>query len=362
MQNNLGEIFIPALNYFFKKYKNQGGTQKKLADRVGITQAYMSAVLKGSKTASLELQNQLANILYGPYEEFLAIGRRLKNGLDPEIVIQGDKGDGVEALIAKLSHYVVDHKRIEKDLLESREKYQDIILTSSDMIFETDRDLNFTFLAGEVEEVTGRKIEEIIGESPHDFLDENEKVRIKGLEAAAIRDHSIMDTVVTLKVNNEKRCGQLTAKPVYDDKGDFTGFRGTYKDTTEKEMLKERLDYECWLISEALESITAGIGIVILDKNNRIIRHNSTYIRMFEVPEEIIRENNPRKTFNWVKNKMKDPEGFMQTSTMVLSRPEKFIHEFDLVDGRRIRRVAMPMLRGGELVGRNIVIYDLTSG
>ena len=82
--NDLREIFVLALNYFFKKYKTKGGTQKRLTDRLDVTQSYISAVLKGSKTASLELQNQLPNILYGSYEEFLAIGRRIQNGLDPQ--------------------------------------------------------------------------------------------------------------------------------------------------------------------------------------------------------------------------------------------------------------------------------------
>jgi len=361
MMNDLGEIFVLALNYFFKKYKAKGGTQKRMADRLGITQSYISAVLNGSKTASLELQNQLANILYGPYEEFLTIGRRIKNGLDPELVMRDDMEEGVEALIAKLSHYVVDHQRIEKDLVESREKFQDIILTSSDMIFEMDSALKFTFLAGKVEEITGRNAEEILGNPPHDFLDENEKTRIKELEEVSIRDRSIMDCTVSLRVNNDTKHGQLTAKPLYDDRGEFTGFRGAYKDITEKVMLKEKLEYESWLLGAAMES-TELVGFLIMDKNNKIIKYNSVYKRMFDVPDAILQENNPRKTFAWVKTKMQDPDNFMKTSIKVLSRAEKFIHEFDLADGRRIRRVAVPLFREGELAGRHIVIFDITAG
>ncbi len=65
MSQDLQEIFVLALNYFYKKYKAKGGTQNKLARRLGITQSYVSAVLNGSKTASLELQDQLAGVLYG---------------------------------------------------------------------------------------------------------------------------------------------------------------------------------------------------------------------------------------------------------------------------------------------------------
>lgn len=358
MKNDLGEIFLLALNYFYKKYKAKGGTQNKMADRLGITQSYISAVLNGSKTASLELQNQLANILYGPYEEFLVIGRRIKNGLDPELFIRDDKEEGVETLIAKLSHYVVDHQRIEKDLVQSREKFEDIILTSSDMIFEMDRDLKFTFLAGKVEEVTGRNVEEMLGKNPLDFLDENEKARIKALIDDSIRDHSILDCIISLTMNNERRYRQLTSKPLYGDKGRFTGFRGAYKDITEQILLKKKLEYEFWLMSAAMESIDT-VGLVILDKNNKIIKCNNVYKRMFDIPGEVLQENNPSKTFAWVKTKMKDPDSFMQISRMVLSKAEKFAHEFDLADGRRIRRIAAPLFRDDELDGRLIMIYDM---
>ncbi len=359
MMSDLGENFVRALNYFFKKYKAKGGTQKRMAESLGITQSYLSAVLKGTKTASLELQNQLANILYGPYEEFLVIGRRIKNGLDPELVMRDDREEGVEALIAKLSHYVVDHQRIEKDLVKSREKLQDIILTSSDMIFEMDGDLKFTFLAGKVEETTGRTEEKLLGTSPHDMLDDNERARINKLEEVSIRDHSIMDCTVSFMVNNERRFGQLTAKPLYDDRRKFIRFRGAYKDITEKVLLKEKLEYESWLVTAAMES-TEWVALLIMDKNNKIIKYNSVYKRMFDIPDAILQENNPRKSFAWIKTKMRDPDYFMQVSLKVLSKAEKFIHEFELADGRRIRRVALPLFREGELAGRHIVIFDIT--
>jgi PAS domain S-box-containing protein len=359
MKNDLGEIFLLALNYFYKKYKAKGGTQNKMADRLGITQSYISAVLNGSKKASLELQNQLANILYGPYEEFLVIGRRIKNGLDPELVILDEQDEGVETLIAKLSHYVVDHQRIEKDLVQSREKFEDIILTSSDMIFEMDRDLKFTFLAGKVEEVTGRNVEEMLGKNPLDFLDENEKARIKALTDDSIRDHSILECIISLTISNERRYRQLTAKPLYEDKRRFTGFRGAYKDITEQILLKKKLEYESWLLSAAMES-TEWVGLVILDKNNRIIKYNSTYKSMFEIPDELLKENNARKNFAWIKTRMRDPDNFMQVSSIVLAHAEKFTHEFDLVDGRRIKRVVVPLFREEELAGRHVIIYDIT--
>ncbi|MEN8232122.1 MAG: PAS domain S-box protein [Thermodesulfobacteriota bacterium] len=358
MKNDLGEIFLLALNYFYKKYKAKGGTQNKLADRLGITQSYISAVLNGSKTASLELQNELANILYGPYEEFLLIGRRIRNGLDPKLGIQGED-EGVESLIAKFSHYVIDHQRIEKELVQSREKLRDIILTSNDMIIEMDRDMRFTSLDGNVEEVTGMSEVEMLGQNFFEYLDENERARIQALTEVSIRDHSIMECTLFLTVNNERNYRQLTAKPFYDDRGQFAGFKGTCKNITKQVQSQEELEHNSWLISTVMES-TEWVGLLIMNEKNKIIKYNSVYKKIFEIPDEILQENNPRKTYAWVKTRMRDPDNFMKTTLEVLSKAEKFTHEYDLVDGRRIRRVALPLFRDGELAGRHVLFYDIT--
>ncbi len=84
------------------------------------------------------------------------------------------------------------------------------------------------------------------------------------------------------------------------------------------------------------------------------------YKKMFGIPEELLQENNPRKNLEWVKSLMSDQDYFMQLSLQVLKQEKKYTHEFDLLDGRRIRRVSLPLFRDSELVGRNILLYDIT--
>jgi len=360
MNEDLHEIFKLAAKHFFKKYKDKGGSQAKLAQKLEVTQPYISSVLTGSKNASLDLQSQVAGVLYhGPFEEFLAIGRRIKNGLDPEIHLQKAANDSVETLIARLSHYVVDHQRIEKELTQSNMKLQDIILTGSDMVFEMDRNLRFTFLAGKIEEATGKSEKEMLGQNPLEYVDESQKSKLVVLIDKSIQDHSIMKTIVSLTVNNEKKYRQLTAKPIYDEKGEFFGFRGSYKDITEEVEAKEKLEYKSWLILAAMES-TDWVGLVLMDKDNKIIINNSVYKRMFGIPDEILQENNPLENINWIKSMMLKPDYFIKKSSIIFKKAEKFTHEFDLVDGRRIRRIVLPLLKNDELAGRQVIFYDIT--
>lgn len=132
MENDLKIIFKLASRYFYKKYREAGGNQERLAEKLGVSQSYISSVMSGSKLASLELQSRIARILSGRhYEDFLTIGRRIKNGLEPEINEVKENNESAESLIARLSHYVVDHQRIERKLIEKQWLLQEALNTAS---------------------------------------------------------------------------------------------------------------------------------------------------------------------------------------------------------------------------------------
>ena len=124
MNSDLQDIFKLAAKYFYKKYKKKGGSQAEIAQKIGVTQSYVSAVINGSRNASLDLLNQVASILYGPFDEFLAVGRRIQKGLEAEPTEKPEPVGNVEKLIAQLTHYVMDHQRIEKELANTKDFYK----------------------------------------------------------------------------------------------------------------------------------------------------------------------------------------------------------------------------------------------
>jgi PAS domain-containing protein len=363
MAAEMQEIFILALNYLYKNYKTKGGTQNKLARRLGITQSYVSAVMNGSKKASLELQEQLAEVLYGPYEEFLAIGRRLKNGLDPEFIIQGSQDEGVEKLVNRLSHYVMDHQRIEKQLVETKNFYETIVEKLQSGVMVTDENDKITFINSWLVDKYGvprKTLEET-------YVPDMDKVFPKGrfenilhyyVMAKETLDPQEFHNVAVISPAGREAYRSGWCIPNVDHR-QYKGMIVTVGDMTEQTMLKKKLEEETWLMRAAMES-TDWVGWVILDKANRIIKYNSIYREMFGIPEKLLHENTPRKNLEWVKNMMQNQDHFMRLSFQVLKQEKKFVHEFDLLDGRRIRRVALPLFRDGELVGRNILLYDIT--
>ena len=164
MKDDMQVVFKLAAWYFLKKYREKGGTQARLAKKLGVTQSYVSSVITGSKSASLELQSRIAHILSGKKnEEFLTIGRRIKNGLDPEIHDVKEVKDSVESLIARLSHYVVDHQRIEGELMNMRDFYEKIVENLQSGVIVSDANDAITYLNRFMEKLIGVEAEKIIG-------------------------------------------------------------------------------------------------------------------------------------------------------------------------------------------------------
>ena len=360
MQNELHELFLLATRFFYKGYKQSGGSQGKLAERLGITNSYLSSVVSGARKASLELQNQIANTLYGPYDKFLLVGRRIKEGLDPIKEEKKEPADPVEKLLAQLTHYVMDHQRIEKELQVSEEKYRDISLTSGDMIFEMDKNFKFVYLSGRVQEVTGRSPEEILGKHFSDFLDSGENARLQELIKKSIEKRSIMDTVITISTDHEKKHRHIIAKPVFNSDGEFTGARGTYRDITNRKRLEKEIGQQNWLLQVALDSVE-NCGIVIADAQNNALKWNIEYKRMLEHTDKVLKTRNTLKYIEETRNKVADPEQFNRDIKQVAQSKKEIMHTYLLLDGRTIERKVIPLFKDDVLVGRIAHLRDITN-
>lgn len=128
MDESFSEIYMLASKYFYKEFKRFGGSQKKIAKELGVTPSYVSAVMSGSRSASLQLFEKIAFILSKkPLDEFLGTGRRIKSGLPPRKEEETAFSDSPEELISKLTYYVVDHHRIKKALEEEQWLFQEAI-------------------------------------------------------------------------------------------------------------------------------------------------------------------------------------------------------------------------------------------
>ena len=361
MAYELHDLFQHAAKFFYKRYKSQGGgSQKELADKLGITQSYLSSVINGSRTASLEMHSKIANILYGPYDKFLKAGRRLKDGLDPLEEEKPDPFDSVENLIAHLTHYVMEQQLIHRQLRISEEKFRDISLTSGDMIFELDKDMKISFVAGNIEQTTGKTQNDVLGTRFSDYLDESEKERLAPMIEESIKNNSIVNTVLKIKSDGQEYFRHVIARPVLSqDSREFKGFRGTYRDITEQRKLEKELNEQMYLFQSGID-IFEEDGLLFINKNNKILRWNQHYVDLIGYPKKVLETRDLNIFLKYLKPLIADLEEYEQGLQEAMGSKDDTLHYCRFKDGRTIRRQVYPMYRDDQLYGRILRIRDVT--
>lgn len=289
MKDDLNELFRLAARFFLKKYKAQGGSQKKLAKELGVSQAYLSTILRGSKSASIDLYSRIASRLYGPLDKFIGVGRRIKNGLEPlekeEPEIKSSEQEGVESLIARLTHYVVEHQRTEKKLEQLTEHYKLIMENIQTGVLVMNRDHVVTFANKHMEELSNLTVDKIVGTSPLRVDKQIPEIDIceftqKYKEAAKKLDKTFFrDLVLEVPRENLRYDSGWMIPLIHDDQ--FDGMICTVWDNTTSYSLSK-------VLMLTLDHDQRGIGIAVQSKPGaplEIYFLNKTFKKIFSMPK-----------------------------------------------------------------------------
>ena len=274
MGSDLQEIFRLAAKYFYKKYKKTGGSQAEIARSLGVTQSYVSAVMSGSRTASLDLLNNIANILYGPFDEFLAVGRRIQKNLEPEPDEKPKTDDSVENLIARLTYYVMDHQRIEKELGHTKTFYEEIVQNLQSGVIVTDSSDNIFFVNSMMSAITGIPPNRLLGLNILTLTEEFPGLEYTEFSQYYARAQKELQPlfyenirIMTPEGNRVSLSGWLIPKSD-DNNGTYDGMTCTIRDTTKSQELM-------MLLKMTLDNSPYAIGIS--KKRSGSGSHGTTY-------------------------------------------------------------------------------------
>ncbi len=360
MKDELQEVFKLAARYFFKKYREKGGTQGRLAEKLGVTQSYVSSVITGNKSASLDLQGQIAHILSGKkYEEFLAIGRRIKNGLDPEFDDAKKVDESVESLIARLTYYVVDHQRIEGELVSTRDFYEKIVESLQSGVIVSDANDDITFLNSYMEKLIGVEAEKIIGTNQ---LVRNERFPDRNLDAVLFfyrKAKEIMEpqfyenTLVTTSGGNEL---WLTGWMIpMKEKNQYNGMICTMRDMTQLQKLNQSL-------MATLEYADFPVGLALQDHEKGPVASfhmNKPALKLFNIEQYDLTQDikaSMQKTAEMLEN---GDEWLMQTGRN-FKGTEQATMEITFKDGRKYTWDSRALRDAdGSYCGRYVTIKEI---
>lgn len=167
-----------------------------------------------------------------------------------------DENGEVTGLIG-FSEDITERKRMEDALRESKKKYQDLIETNYDFIWEMDSLGRYTYCSPQMEKLWGIKPAEMIGKTPFDVMPPSEKKESLERFKEMANSPKSFSGLQTTAYDSQNRLVflEISLVPFFDDQGRLLGYRGITRDITERKKAEKDLQRQASLIDLSPDAI-----------------------------------------------------------------------------------------------------------
>jgi len=258
---------------------------------------------------------------------------------------------------------ITERKRAEQALRQSEEKYRLLAEQSADVIYRLNiENEQFTYVNPSAERIFGYTSQEISSLKVRDVLTLESYARqreglLKAL-ASSRRSPEIMELEAVCKDGHTLPI-EIHASFILNEQGNPVEILGVARDITERKRAEGQIKYALSLLNATLES-TAD-GILVVDREGKIVSFNQKFVHMWHIPESIIASRDDNRALEFVLDQLKDPESFLVKVRKLYNQPTA--ESFDLLefkDGRVFERYSQPQWVGEQSVGRVWSFRDVT--
>ncbi len=140
---------------------------------------------------------------------------------------------------------VVGRKNTEKALQHSEQRFRQLVAMSSDWYWEQDAALRFVNITGGIGEKGGIPPEQLIGRTRWETVEGMEASSWGRAHIAKVMAHEPFDELeyATRDEYGELRWFCVNGEPIFDERGQFTGYRGTGTDITARKLTEQRIQH-----------------------------------------------------------------------------------------------------------------------
>jgi PAS domain S-box-containing protein len=185
--------------------------------------------------------------------------------------------------VGTLTHYVVfikdisDRKSVEEELKVSETRYRQVAEHSRTVVWETDTEGLFTYISPVTETVLGYRAEELIDKKHFfDLFPEESREMQKSTGITFMQEQRTLTNYENRAVRKDGKTIWLSsnAVPAYDEKGVYSGYRGTENEITARKIAEEELKKFRTVADQA------NYGIAISETNGKLIYVNQEFAKM----------------------------------------------------------------------------------
>ncbi|MBC8280910.1 MAG: PAS domain S-box protein [Chloroflexi bacterium] len=150
--------------------------------------------------------------------------------------------DGIGTLLENAELYqqmmseLDQRQKTEEALRESESRFRALAENTSDVMWELDASLKYTFCSPNIKEITGYEPAEMIGNSPFNYVPIADAVRMREVFGELIEKQEpfqLIEHIVNHR-DGSQYILESSGMPIFDHSGRFAGFRGVDRDVTER--------------------------------------------------------------------------------------------------------------------------------
>jgi len=156
----------------------------------------------------------------------------------------GAANDRATKELATIRKSLAEKRRIIQLLLESENRYRDLVETSHDLIWTTDAQGRFIYLNAAANAIFGLSARDLVGRCFFDFEANPSHVSNRRFLATLKRNGEAKHYLTRLvTAAGENRWIGINARVMLDDNGAICGIRGTARDITEEHLATQRIEH-----------------------------------------------------------------------------------------------------------------------
>ncbi|MFK7815345.1 MAG: EAL domain-containing protein [Gammaproteobacteria bacterium] len=146
-----------------------------------------------------------------------------------------------------VSTNITQHRIAKEKLIQSEKRFKDFAETAANIFWELDKDLNYSYISGSISNLIGECSIYPLGKSFETLFSNSKKCEFDFDEYTKILQKKGDISNFTFNVKNENKevdIFRVNAKPIFNDKNEFEGYRGVIRSITEEKSLLERIAYD----------------------------------------------------------------------------------------------------------------------